>query len=313
MRLEKSAGPPRFRDYSAPGYWLPWMFIGLIKAFSFLPMQVCWLLGAITGEVVYRIHRTPTIKTNVRMCFPEKSEKERARFVRKYYREISYSFYCLGLAWFGSNRRLRKLAKLVGHEHCRKALEAGRNVILLAPHTVAMEVGGIRLAMDQPAMYLYSKPQNELIHEAIYYYRTRHSGVGIARFDSLRPLLKEMKNGLPFYYLPDQDPDRSTMDYVFVPFMGVPAATFTAPARMAKIAKAVVLPCYSKQLPFGKGFEFIIKPPMENFPTGDAELDARRINAEMEKIIEDMPEQYLWSYRRFKTRPDNAPSPYIRK
>ena len=103
------------------------------------------------------------------------------------------------------------------------------------------------------------------------------------------------------------------MDYVFVPFMGVPAATFTAPSRIARLTNAVVLPCYSRQLPFGGGFEFVIMPPMENFPTDDVVADARTINVEMEKIIEAMPEQYLWSYRRFKTRPDNAPSPYVRK
>jgi KDO2-lipid IV(A) lauroyltransferase len=313
MNLEPSKGKPRLRDYNAPRYWLPWVFIAVVKFFSFLPLKVCWLLGAVTGEIVYRIHRTPTIKTNVRMCFPDWTDGQRARFIRRYYRNISYSFYCLGLAWFGSDKRLRRVAKLVGHEHCLKALEAGSNVILLAPHTVGMEVGGIRLAMDQPAIYLYSKPKNDLIHEALYYYRTRHSGVGIARFDSLRPLIKDMKSGLPFYYLPDQDPDRSTMDYVFVPFMGVQAATFTAPARIAKITKAVVLPCYSRQLSFGRGFEFVINPPMKDFPSGDNMADARAINAEMEKIIEAMPDQYLWSYRRFKTRPDNAPSPYIRK
>lgn len=313
MSLEQSKGKPRFLDYTAPQYWLPWVFIGVIKFFSFLPLRVCWLLGVVTGEIVYRIHRTPTIKTNVRMCFPDWTDRQRARFVRRYYRQISHSFYCLGLAWFGSDRRLRRVARLVGQEHCQKALDAGRSVILLAPHTVAMEVGGIRLGMDQPAMYLYAKPKNKLIHEALFYYRTRHHGHGIARFENMRPILKEMKNGMPFYWLPDQDPDRSTMDYVFVPFMGVPAATFTAPSRIARLTNAVVLPCYSRQLPFGGGFEFVIMPPMENFPTDDVVADARTINVEMEKIIEAMPEQYLWSYRRFKTRPDNAPSPYVRK
>lgn len=312
MSLEQSTGRPRVRDFLHPKYLPAWLFIGLVRLFSFLPMRLCWVFGVVTGEIVYRLHRTPTIKTNVRMCFPDWSEKERARFVRRYYREICYSFYCLGLAWFGSDRRLRKLAKFVGHEHCQKALEEGRNVMLLAPHTVGMEVGGIRLAMDQPAMYLYSKPKNRLIHEALFFYRTRHQGSGIARFEDLRPLLKAMKRGMPFYYLPDQDPDRSTMDYVFVPFLGVPAATFTAPSRIAKITNAVVLPCYSRQLPYGRGFEFVIKPPLKNYPTGDIEEDARRINEEMEKIIEIMPEQYLWSYRRFKTRPNNAPSPYVR-
>lgn len=313
MSLERSRGKPRFRDYYQPRYWLPWLFFGMVKIFSFLPLRICWILGVVTGEIVYRVHRTPTIKTNVHLCFPDMSARDRTRFVRRYYRQISYSFFCLGLAWFGSDKRLRRLVKFKGQEYCQRALDQGRSVILLAPHTVGMEVGGIRLGMDQPAMYLYAKPKNRLIHEALFYFRTRHRGWGIARFDNMRPLLKAMKQGLPFYYLPDQDPDRSTMDYVFVPFMGVAAATFTAPARMARATNAIVLPCYSKQLPRGGGFEFVIKPPMENFPTGDADADARAINTEMEKIIETMPDQYLWSYRRFKTRPDNAPSPYIRK
>jgi len=105
----------------------------------------------------------------------------------------------------------------------------------------------------------------------------------------------------PFYYLPDLD--HGPRDAVFVPFFGVPAATVPGLSRIARLAGAKVLPCVTRMLPGGGGYVVRIEPPWADFPTDDVEADTRRMNAYIEKVALEMPEQYLWMHKRFKTRP----------
>jgi lauroyl/myristoyl acyltransferase len=133
----------------------------------------------------------------------------------------------------------------------------------------------------------------------------------VERSAGLRSVMRHMKAGRPFYYLPDQDPGSASFE--FVPFFGIPTATITAMSRIAEMADAVVMPCFIRQLPGAKGYEISFKPALENFPSGDLVQDTTRMNAEIEKGVREMPEQYMWTYRRFKTRPDNASSFYGRK
>ena len=49
---------------------------------------------------------------------------------------------------------------------------------------------------------------------------------------------------------------------------------------------------------------------MESFPGDDEQLDAARMNEELEKLIMQAPEQYMWSLRLFQTRPNGEPNPY---
>jgi lauroyl/myristoyl acyltransferase len=95
-----------------------------------------------------------------------------------------------------------------------------------------------------------------------------------------------------------------------VPFFGVPAATITGFSRIARMTGAAVIPCFNRILPWGRGFEVRFEPPLEGYPSDDPVKDARRMNEELEKVVRMHPDQYLWSYRRFKTRPEGSPPIY---
>ena len=138
--------------------------------------------------------------------------------------------------------------------------------------------------------------------------RTRFGGVVFERKSSLKSLIRYLRDKRPFYYLPDQDPGGA--EGIFVPFFGVPAATVTAMSRIAKMTDSVVIPCYNRILPAGKGFEVRFEAPLGDYPSDDPEKDALRMNEELEKVVRQYPEQYLWSYRRFKTRPTCSPPVY---
>jgi KDO2-lipid IV(A) lauroyltransferase len=106
--------------------------------------------------------------------------------------------------------------------------------------------------------------------------------------------------------------DFGPRDAVFVPFFGVQAATITGLARLTAISKAVVVPLITRQLPGGEGYVARFYPAWENFPSGDDIADARRMNAFIEARVREMPEQYYWVHKRFKTRPEGEPAIYDR-
>jgi KDO2-lipid IV(A) lauroyltransferase len=312
-RAQYSSSAPRFRDYWQPRFWLGWLAYGMFRLFAFLPQWAIWRLGPALGEVAFRLHRTTTIKTNLAMCFPELSNGEREHLRRRYYHYMGRAFLSLGLSWFGSRRRFERLFTLKGREYLDAALAKKQGVLFLAPHFIFLEHGGIFVSLYYPAIGLYRKPKNPMLHQALRYATTRLGGMVVERYENLKPVIKAVRNGYFLYYLPDQDPDRAEDDFVFAPFFGVPAATYTAFAKLARVTRAAVIPMVSRIRTDGKGYEIEMLPPLENFPTGDDVADATRVNQIIELAVRESPEQYLWSYRRFKTRPDGGPSPYGKK
>lgn len=319
--IDKSAHPsskPRFRDYPQPHYWPAWMVIGVFRFFGLLPHRAIWILGALLGEIAFYVHRTTTIKTNLELCFPDFSLEKREHLRRRYYRNAGRALVGLGTAWHASTRRMRRLVRVKGMEHLEKAMASKQGVLLLAPHFLFLEMGGIAMSMyvaemGNKVIGLYRKPRDPLLHQALRYHSNHLGGEVVERYESLKVLIKAMRQGRVVYYLPDQDPDRPEDDYVFAPFFGVPTATYTAFAKLARLGRAIVIPMCSRILPSAKGYEVQLLPPMENFPTGDDQKDAERVNSLIEKAVHQSPDQYFWSYRRFKTRPGGVPSPYGKK
>ena len=120
-----------------------------------------------------------------------------------------------------------------------------------------------------------------------------------------------MKTGIPLYYLPDQDAGRRQS--VFAPFFGVPASTFFVLPRLAGMTNAVVIPCFTRQRSWGRGYEIVFHPPLRDFPTGDPAADTTRMNREIEQCVMESVEQYFWVHKRFKTRPKGERDFYKQK
>jgi KDO2-lipid IV(A) lauroyltransferase len=147
---------------------------------------------------------------------------------------------------------------------------------------------------------IYSNQKNPDFNEAVLRGRSRFNDpVLLSRQDGVRGALKALREGLPFYYLPDMD--FGARDAIFVPFFGVPAATVTAAARLAKLSDALVVPCVTRLT--ARGYEVQLYPAWEDFPGASIATATERVNAFIEARVREMPEQYLWTHKRFKTRP----------
>ena len=117
-----------------------------------------------------------------------------------------------------------------------------------------------------------------------------------------------LKRNQPLWYAPDQN--YAGKHSAFVPFFGVPASTITASSRIAQISGAPIIPVLAQRLPDDQGYRITLQAPLENFPGEDAVSDAARILRIVEGHVRQIPEQYLWVHRRFKTRPPGEKSVY---
>ncbi len=276
--------------------------LAVIWLLHFLPLALLAPLGRVFGMLLYALarERRKVTQTNLRLCFPELSEAERVRLARRHFQAFGRSLIEHGILWWSPKARVQRLIRIEGLEHWQAVVD--RPVIWLAPHFVGLDMGGIRLGSEYYVASVYGRQKNPVFDAILYHGRTRFVMPELfSRQQGIRPLVKAMRRGLPFYYLPDMD--FGSRDSIFVPFFGVPAATITGLSRIARLAGAVLVPAVTRQLPGSAGYELRFYPAWENFPSGDDEADARRMNAFIEERVKEMPEQYFWLHKRFKTRP----------
>jgi len=276
--------------------------LALVWLLRLLPLQWLTPLGHGLGFLLYLLgrERREVVLINLKLCFPQWTEAERRRVARAHFQAFGRSLLEHGILWWSSKARVQGLVRIEGIEHWQAV--AGRPVILLAPHFIGLDMGGVRLGSEYRVVSVYSRQKDPAFDAVLYSGRTRFVMPELySRQEGVRPVVKALRRGLPFYYLPDMD--FGSRDSIFVPFFGVPAATVTGLSRIARLSGAVVVPTVTRQLPGAAGYVLTFYPAWRDFPTDDVERDTRRMNAFIEERVLEMPEQYYWLHKRFKTRP----------
>ncbi|MEO8936160.1 MAG: lipid A biosynthesis acyltransferase [Burkholderiaceae bacterium] len=283
-------------------------WLRILRGFGVLPIGVTRALGAALGMLLYGVaaQRRRVARINLRACFPQMPERERRKLARAHFRAFAQALLDRGLVWWGSRARIEQHIRWVDLHYFEDAAKAGP-VIVLAPHFVGLDAGGIRFSMLMHAISMYSHQKNKVLDRTILAARSRfNKPILLSRQDGMRPAIRAMRRGLSFYYLPDMD--FGARDAAFVSFFGVTAATITAPARLARITHAKIVPCVTRMTP--DGYEVRFYPAWDHFPDRDDDSSAtlaraaRRMNAFIEERVLEMPAQYLWTHKRFKTRPN---------
>jgi len=302
----KHVGPAR-RAADAVVEALTRVALFALRSLARLPYPVVRRAGELAGEIAWRLagSRRRVTRVNLRLCFPDWSEARREALGRAHFRCFVRSFFERFIFWYEPAERLRALVEVRGVEHFDA--HAGRPMVLLAPHFVGLDAGGMRFQLDHAAASMYANQKSRALNRAMTQGRERFGRARMfLRNDGLRPAIRLIRQGVPFYFLPDMD--LGPRDAVFVPFFGVPAATVTSVARIVQLTGAVVVPFVTRMT--DDGYVVQLYPAWDDFPGGDVEAATRRMNAFIEARVLEMPEQYLWSHKRFKTRPPGEPSPY---
>jgi len=279
------------------------LVFALMWLIRFLPLGAQAAIGNALGSLLFWLipERRRVTRINLAKCFPRMDPAARERLARAHFRAFTRSFVERGLLWWAPRARIERLIRIEGLEHLRAL--GGTPAILFVPHFVGLDAGGTRITAEVNVVAMFARQKDPRFTRLLARGRTRFGDQRmVSRQEGVRAAIQAMRRDKrPFYYLPDLD--HGPRDAIFVPFFGVPAATVPGLSRIAQLAGAKVLPCVTRMLPGGGGYVVRIEPPWADFPTEDVEADTRRMNAYIEKVALEMPEQYLWMHKRFKTRP----------
>jgi KDO2-lipid IV(A) lauroyltransferase len=280
--------------------FLTYILVSFLWLLHWLPLPVLRGLGWVLGRVLFVLgrERREVALINLRLCFPEKTEAEREVLARKHFVVFSRAVLDRTLGWWASKERIERIVRISGAENLTDT--EGKPVILLSPHFVGLDAGASRISMCVVGCSVYSNQKNPVLNKLLYDGRKRFNDtLLLSRQDGMRRIVKALKDGYPFYYLPDMD--FGPRDSIFVPFFGIQTATIPAVSRLVRMTGAKVVACITRQVP--DGYEVEVMPAWENFPGESVEADTAYVNRFIEGQVLRMPEQYFWLHKRFKTRP----------
>lgn len=284
----------------------------LLRLLALLPLRVNHFCGALLGSLLYRFDKKfkHVTLTNLRLCFPDKTEQQIEQLGRDSVKESAKAMTEIGPLWFWSQQRVLKLVKKVtGEELLTQAMADGKGAIIAAPHIGCWEIIGPYCSVKHPFTIMYRPATISEINQVMVNSRTR-TGATLVPTDAsgVRGLFTALKKGELIGILPDQDPDKE--NGTFAPFFGVPTNTMQLLPKLASKTKAAVIFTYAERLPRGQGFHIHFTASPDGIHERRMEVSTAALNKGVEQCVVALPEQYVWSYKRFKTRPEGEKKVY---
>ena len=279
-----------------------------MRALAPLPLGVVRALGNALGRLLFvaaRARRRIAL-TNLRLCFPHWTEAERVALARRNFVYFTQAFLDRSWLWHGDPAVVRQRLRITG---AVDDLTREGAVVMFAPHFYGMDAGGsaVMQQIDRPACTIYSTQPNAALDEWMQRGRQRFGDATLlSRTEGVKPIVRALREGKMLYLLPDMD--LGPHESVFVPFYGVPTATVPSLSRFAKLGQARVVPVVTRMTDFG--YDVKVHPAWADYPTADASADAALMNERLQGYIDEMPDQYYWVHKRFKTRPPGEASLY---
>lgn len=274
----------------------------LISHFSFMPLQQ---LGCFLGTLAYHL---PTeikriAKINLHLCYPTLSLSAQKRLLKASLQQTVINALEMAAIWQWPPQKSLSLIKIVqGEEAMLDTYQRKEPMIILVPHLANWEILNLYLATKLQMVTLYRPPKLTFLDKVI---RTARERLGTEMVPTtnqgVRKLFKAISTGKPTAILPDQDPGESGGE--FVPFMGIETLTMTLAIKLAQKSRANVFFAFTKRLPKAQGFELYFQPADPEIYNPDMRTALTALNRSIQQCIEVCPEQYQWTYKRFKRRP----------
>lgn len=299
------------RHYLHPKYWPTWLAIALLWLLAWLPVRARdGVAGAFTHALM-RIAKKPCYiaRTNIKLCFPELAPQQVEDLLAHSIRAGLMTFISYGEWTARSKTYLQNRFVVQGQEHLDACLAADEKIIFMIPHTWAIDAGGLYLtSLGLPMCTMMHSAKNAVFDWFINRQRARFNGIVYERDAGIKAVIKTIRSGKHFFYLPDQDHGREAS--LFVPFFAEPKATLPALPKLVKLTGAKVIPVLSVYNTQEHRYELIMRPAMAPYPTADLTADTRAMNAEIEALLTEWPEQYMWFLKYFQTQVDTDEGRY---
>lgn len=279
---------------------------------AYLPLPLLHAIGVCVGWglLLTENRSRQTSQINIRLCFPELSAAEQSRLVRRSLLETGKTIMETGALWLRSGTSVLRLIREVdGGQLVDNAIQAGKGVILATPHLGAWEGAGLYCAHKYNITCLYRPLKITGLEQLVNHARSRLGGNYVpANTRGIRTLYETLAQGGAIAMLPDQEPKRGTG--VFAPFFGIPAYSMVLLGRLAAKSGTPVIFTWCERLPLGRGYRLHFRQAPAAIQSRQVDEAVAATNQAVEQCVIECPEQYQWSYRRFRTRPDGAASFY---
>jgi len=275
------------------------LFKIVFRLLGMLSLGVLQGLGALLGRLTYAASAqyAARARENLRQAGIMTDEAGYRRVLSTAIAEAGKGITELAWVWGRPyDEVLGKVRECIGLEHIIAAQERGKGIVFLTPHLGCFDISALYAAKRVPITVLYRPPKLGWLEGVMRGGRERGQ-VKLAKADigGVRLLYKALKRGEAVGLLPDQVPSRGEGEWV--DFFGRPAYTMTLAGRLAESSGATVLIAYSERLPYGEGYVIHVEPLVLDF----MKPVPQQVNAALERAIRACPEQYLWSYNRYKT------------
>lgn len=284
-----------------------------LLALAYLPLPVLHAVAWVLGNLLWLppSKRKRVALTNVAACFPDLSARERRRLARRSLANELKTHLELMRIWLGPASGVRRMAReIVGEDRAAAALAGGRGLLLLTPHVSNPEIAGFYHSQTRGDIHGVYKPQKGFLDRLAFEGRSRF-GAELVPTDGkpVGPRVKEwLRRNQAVLTLPDQDPPAGRG--VFAPFFGIEAHSPRLVSRMVQDTGCAVLLLYAERLPWSRGFRVHYKPVEDEVGDADPVRAATALNRSLEALVRRHPEQYWWSYMRFRRRPEGEPAFY---
>lgn len=283
----------------------------MLRLIGCLPFSLNRWLATVIGHMVAMLpseaRRISII--NLALCYPQLPTSEHRRLARQSLVESIKNTFEIALFWSRPASGMKRIKAVDGGDALQAAVDAGQPVMILAPHLGCWEVLNFWLA-DHYDLHVMFAPSglpevDDLVragreHFGSTMYPTTARGVA--------GLVRAMRKGAMTAILPDQVPDRRSGRHA--DFYGHPAYTGTLACKLIQQTGARPFMAWAHRLPGTQGFELRFRPADENIAAPDLDTSLLALNRSIAALIDEGPEQYLWSYKRFRRPPAGQKAPY---
>ena len=281
--------------------------MALARLLARLPLGWVHFLGGLLGWLVYGVDSKyrRRLRENLHVSGAASEPANFHPLLRRAIAAAGKAMLEIVVIWFRAEAEVLKLVRAVdGWEHVEAARASGKGVILLTPHLGCFEIAGLYCGAHFPFTELYRPPKLAWLEPWMRTGRARgHIDLATTDYAGVKKLLAALKRGEAIGALPDQVPGQG--DGAWATFFGRPAYTMTLMSRLQQKTGAAIIIFYAQRLEDGRGYKIRYMPPLPPLSKNPAQ-GARQLNAAIESAILDCPEQYLWSYNRYKGSPPDS-------
>lgn len=300
------------KSFLYPRYWSVLILMGVMYLLSWLPYFIQFRLGQGIGRLAMMVmpSRRETIKKNIKLCFPSLSIDEQQSLILQNIDNTGLALFETAMAWFWPDIRVERHVEIEGLEYIEQLQQQGNGILLIAVHSMNLELGARAFGLKNPGVGVYRPNNNPCFDYFQFKGRVRSNKYMLDR-KNIKGMLRGLKNGEILWYAPDQDYGQGR-NSTFAPLFAVKDACTTTGTSLLVNASGAVPVAFSMIRNSNSGkYTLKIYPPLNDFPHNEPHTAAVYINKVVEHSIMAAPSQYMWLHRRFKTRPKGERSLYF--